>query len=224
MLLVHGWGSRGARLYSFVRPLVDAGFSVVAFDAPGHGASAGRLSSLPQFIAALQAAADATGPLAGLVAHSMGGAASTIAMARGLSVRRAVFLAPSANPGTYTARFAAALGIAEPVRLRMQSSLEKRFGFRWEDFDVPQAARSLRAPALIFHDRDDTEVHVSDGEEIAAAWPGALLVTTQGLGHRRIVHDAAVVERSVEFLAHGSEQLIWPPTGRPARLDFATTP
>jgi len=39
VLLVHGWGSRGARLGSFVAPLVAAGHSVIAFDAPGHGAA-----------------------------------------------------------------------------------------------------------------------------------------------------------------------------------------
>src|SRR6185295_4257728 len=54
VLLVHGWGSRGSRLGSFVTPLTAAGYSVVAFDAPGHGASAGRLSSLPQFISAIE--------------------------------------------------------------------------------------------------------------------------------------------------------------------------
>src|SRR5262245_26690483 len=33
ILLVHGWGSRGARLCSFVEPIVSAGYSAVAFDA-----------------------------------------------------------------------------------------------------------------------------------------------------------------------------------------------
>ena len=57
------WGSRGARLGSFVAPLTGAGFSVLGFDAPGHGASAGRLSSLPQFIAAIREIGDRLGPL-----------------------------------------------------------------------------------------------------------------------------------------------------------------
>src|SRR5262252_7947571 len=48
VLLAHGWGSRGARLRSFVDPLVASGRSVVTFDAPGHGDSSGRTSSLPQ--------------------------------------------------------------------------------------------------------------------------------------------------------------------------------
>src|SRR5262245_2710062 len=44
MVLVHGWGSRGARLGSFVEPLVSSGYSVVTFDSPAHGDSSGRLS------------------------------------------------------------------------------------------------------------------------------------------------------------------------------------
>src|SRR3954471_12912224 len=39
VLLVHGWEGRGSQLGSFVEPLVAAGLSVVAFDAPGHGDS-----------------------------------------------------------------------------------------------------------------------------------------------------------------------------------------
>src|SRR3712207_6641379 len=41
--LVHGWGSRAARLAVHVEPLLGAGFSVVAFDAPAHGESEGRV-------------------------------------------------------------------------------------------------------------------------------------------------------------------------------------
>jgi alpha-beta hydrolase superfamily lysophospholipase len=73
VLLVHGWGSRGARLTTFLAPLLDAGFSVVTFDAPGHGASAGRLSSAPQFVRTIEAVAADYGPFQAAIAHSMGG-------------------------------------------------------------------------------------------------------------------------------------------------------
>jgi pimeloyl-ACP methyl ester carboxylesterase len=59
----------------------------------------------------------------------------------------------------------------------------------------------MTAPLLVFHDRDDRDVAWTDGEAIAAAWPGAELVSTAGLGHRRIVHDPGVVARAVAFLA-----------------------
>ena len=37
VLLVHGWEGRGSQLAAMVPLLVEAGFSVVTFDAPGHG-------------------------------------------------------------------------------------------------------------------------------------------------------------------------------------------
>jgi pimeloyl-ACP methyl ester carboxylesterase len=199
-LLVHGWGSRGSRLASFITPLTDSGFSVVAFDAPGHGASAGRLSSLPQFISAIREVARAVGGVEAIVAHSMGGAAATLAMARGLSTRRAVFLAPAADPAGYSERFAEMVGLSPAVLTRMKRSIERRFGSPWEDFDVLSAARTMTAPLLVFHDRDDPDVAWTDGAAITAAWPGAELVSTAGLGHRRIVQDPAVVSRAVAFL------------------------
>jgi len=200
VLLVHGWGSRGARLEDFVAPLTRAGFSVLAFDAPGHGASAGRLSSLPQFIAAIRAIGDRLGPLHAVVAHSMGGAATTLAMARGLDVKRAVFLAPAADPAGYSEQFASVLGLSDNVVSRMKRGLERRFGLLWKDFDVLAAAKTLTAPLLVVHDSDDRDVPLADGASIAAAWPGAQFVTTTGLGHRRIVHDPDVILRAVAFL------------------------
>jgi pimeloyl-ACP methyl ester carboxylesterase len=199
-LLVHGWGSRGARLHSFVPPLVASGCSVVSFDAPGHGESGGRLSSLPQFLFAIRELGARFGPIDAVVAHSMGGAATTLAMARGLAVRRAVFLAPAADPAGYSERFAATIGLSPAVLERMKASLERRFGIPWGEFDVLAAAAKLTAPLLIFHDRDDRDVPVGDGQAIARAWPGARLVTTAGLGHRRIVHDPSVVAQAVAFL------------------------
>src|SRR2546428_753429 len=49
VLLVRGWGSRGARFVDLGGALLASGFRVVTFDAPGHGASSGRLSSGPEF-------------------------------------------------------------------------------------------------------------------------------------------------------------------------------
>jgi pimeloyl-ACP methyl ester carboxylesterase len=201
VLLVHGWGSRGSRLASFIAPLTGAGFSVVAFDAPGHGASAGRLSSLPQFISAILAVGRELGGVEAVVAHSMGGAATTLAMARGLTAGRLVFLAPAADPAGYSERFASVLGLSPDVLSRMKLGLERRFGMAWKDFDVLASARTMTTPLLVFHDREDRDVAWSDGAAITAAWPGSELVSTVGLGHRRIVEDPTVVTRAVAFLA-----------------------
>jgi pimeloyl-ACP methyl ester carboxylesterase len=200
VLLVHGWGSRGARLHSFVEPLVATGHAVVAFDAPAHGASSGAVSSLPQFAQAITAVAQAAGGIEAVVAHSMGCPSTAFAISHGLTIKRAVFVAPAANPGAFTERFGEILAIPPHVLSAMKRRFEKQFDLRWEELDLPLLAPAMRIPLLILHDRDDAEVPWSEGAAIAGAWPGSELVTTEGLGHTRIVHDPDVVARAAAFV------------------------
>lgn len=210
VLLVHGWGSRGARLHSFVEPLVEGGRRVVTFDAPAHGASGGRRSSLPEFASAIARVADAAGGVEAVIAHSIGGLATAFAIERGLGIRRAVFVAPPANPDAFTDRFAGLLAIPPHVIAAMKRRFENRFDMAWADLDVPRRAQEIRVPLLVIHDRDDAEIPWEDGATIAEAWPGARLVTTEGLGHTRIVHDPEVVAQAVAFITadagHASSQ------------------
>lgn len=201
VLLVHGWGSRGARFVDLGNALLTEGYRVVTFDAPGHGVSAGRLSSGPEFARAAHAVVNAVGPVGDIVGHSLGGFAAALAMGRGLAVRRAVFLAPSANANSYSAQFAALLGVDGPVMASMRGRLERRLGFSWKDLNIPVLAPDMRVPLLVIHDRDDREVGWGDGAAIAQSWPRAELVTTTGLGHHRIVSDPAVIRQVVTFLS-----------------------
>jgi pimeloyl-ACP methyl ester carboxylesterase len=201
--LMHGWGSRGGRLAAFVAPLVAAGFRVVTHDAPGHGASDPGTSSMPEFARALRALVGRVEPPHGVIAHSMGASATALAMAQGLPVSRAVFLAPAANPAAYVDPFAAALGLTAATRRRLQERSEQRLAFRWADLDVPTLARRLAAPLLVIHDREDRVVPWADGAAITAAWSGAELVTTTGLGHREVVRAPAVMARTLAFITGG---------------------
>ena len=202
--LVHGWGSRGARLAAFVPALLAAGYQVVTHDAPGHGASDGRLSSMPQFARALIAVVDAVGPAAGVITHSMGGSATTLAMHWGLRVPRAAFIAPAADPPAWVGQFALTLGLRDDTVARMKARSERRLGLVWEALHVPTMARRMDVPLLIVHDRDDDVVPLSDGEAIAQAWPGAQLVRTNGLGHKLIVRSPDVVTQAVEFITRAT--------------------
>ena len=75
--LVHGWGGWRGQLGAFVQPLVDAGYCVVACDAPSHGESdpgvlgAGSGTAI-EAIEALDVVGREFGDAAGVVAHSMG--------------------------------------------------------------------------------------------------------------------------------------------------------
>lgn len=198
--LVHGWAGVGGQLAAFGPPLLARGFRVVTFDAPGHGASAGRRSSILHFADALQEVVAKEGKAHALIAHSLGAAAAVRALTQGLEVERAVFVGPTGGPRDWAERFRRHLGVPAPVMATMRARSEVWLGASWDDFDIPVLARSQAAPLLVFHDRDDAEVPWSDGAAIAGAWPGARLVTTTGLGHRRILRDEEVVRRAVSFV------------------------
>jgi pimeloyl-ACP methyl ester carboxylesterase len=200
VLFAHGWSSFGTRFLPWVEPLRRAGYAVVAFDQPGHGRSGGRLATLPDFTHHLVAVARHYGPAAALVGHSLGGAASTLALARGLDAQRVVLIAPAADPIDATRRFARIVGIAEDLRRRLCRVLEDETAISVDSQQAHLAAPHIARPALIVHDLDDAEVPWAEGERYARFWPDSRLMTTTGLGHNRIAHDPSVIDATLAFL------------------------
>ncbi len=202
ILLAHGWGGRGAQMRAFVPPLVGAGYRAVVFDGPAHGVSAGRSTNLADFADAIAAVAGAT-RAQGVVAHSLGGASTLLALSRGLSLSRAVLLGAPSNAERIWHGFSRALGLHDGVASEARRRLERRVGASFGELNVASFAARITAPVLVVHDQDDDEVPWDAGEENARLLPAGRLVTTHGLGHRRILRDPAVVERAVRFLEEG---------------------
>jgi pimeloyl-ACP methyl ester carboxylesterase len=106
-----------------------------------------------------------------------------------------------ADPLPYTRTFAGRLGFGERTRTRLVPRIERRVGLPLSAFAVPAMAGTMATPPLLLvHDRQDGETGWSDSEAIARAWPGARLVSTTGLGHRRILRDPAVVGEVTGFV------------------------
>lgn len=201
VILLHGWEGRGSQLARFAAPLARRGFRVVAFDAPGHGSSSGRQSSLPHFAWSLRGVADAEGAPHAIIGHSLGCAAATLAMRDGLAISKAVFVAPPLNPADYTRQFGAIFGLPDEVIHGLRNRVEERFLRKWDDFSLASMAPGMSAGLLVAHDRDDTETPWAGGARLVDLWPGARLLTTEGLGHRRILREPSIIEEAAGFIA-----------------------
>ena len=57
----------------------------------------------------------------------------------------------------------------------------------------------MTAPALIVHSIDDEQCPMGNAERMAQLWRGSELLLVDGLGHRFVAQDAAVLQRVVEF-------------------------
>ncbi len=199
VLLVHGWGGRGGQLAPLVPPLLAAGCAVIAFDAPAHGASTGRLASGIAFAEAIAAVAAQVKARAAL-GHSMGAAGLGWAIASGLELDAAVMLSPPRSVARFFRQFCDALALPRAVEDALRARLRRRYGVSPEDFDLCRRAGASRTPLLVVHDREDREVPWTDGAAVARAWPGATLSSTSGLGHRAIVRDATVGAAIASFV------------------------
>jgi len=205
VLLVHGWSGRGLQLGCFAEPLVRAGYRVVAYDGPGHGSSPGRSSSLLDLADGVVAAAAAAGPLAGLVAHSLGAPAALLAASRhSVAADALAFIAPPARTSVMTDWFSALSGFTPAVVERMRHRLERRLGFRWIDLEPLRLVEQIRAPLLVIHDRQDNEIPHTDGTELARRHPRGQIHSTDGLGHRRVLRDRAVIDRVTRFFVRNT--------------------
>jgi pimeloyl-ACP methyl ester carboxylesterase len=200
VLFLHGWGGRGSQLLPLSEPLSRAGVSFATFDAPAHGVSPGRTASVPGFADALVAVAARLGNVRAVVAHSMGGAATALAVRRGLALDAAVFIGTPRNPGRYFGDFAAALALRPALASAVKARLEARLGLPMDDFDIQHFIPETSLPLLVVHDTGDKEVALENGQAIARSWPEARLMTTSGLGHRRVLRDPGVAEAVHDFL------------------------
>ncbi len=203
VLLVHGWGGHAGQMKTMAAALRAAGMRTVIMEMPAHGRSAGLQSNLPQFARAIDYVAARLGeggrPVHTLIAHSLGATAAAFATARNLPIERLVLLAPAASPPAYTRMFAQVFGLSERTRAAMQRRIEAREGVLMQHFEPSMLGARVRVLMMVVHDRKDTINPFGDGEAYVGAIAGATMLETDGLGHRAILKDAAVVAAVASF-------------------------
>ena len=206
VILAHGWGGHAAQMRAFVYPLLSAGYQVIAYDQPAHGVSEGKLTGLPDFADLLTDLSWHHGGARAFIGHSLGAAAGALALAtQRVRFEKVVLVSPPADLVGYSRRFARWHWMPEAIRHAMQSAIEERYGVLWDNLEVARLAPRLREPVLVIHDRDDRHVPWTQGAHIARLWPGARLMSTDGLGHGRILADEEVTRAAVEFISGRSQ-------------------
>jgi pimeloyl-ACP methyl ester carboxylesterase len=204
VLLVHGWGGHRAQLGGFVKPLLELGFRVAAFDAPAHGDNEGTHTNGFEIAAALQRVVEELGAPNAIIAHSLGTMAVNIALQQGLQVQRIVFSGALRRLSDAFEPFLKMHGLGDDVRAQVEATMVERFGADvWEITSMDLQLPRFEIPALLFHDKEDATTPYVSSVAIARAWPSASLVTTRGLGHRLILRDPEVIRQAVEFIRDG---------------------
>lgn len=202
-LFIHGWESNAGRWRSFIPQLVDAGFQVVAFDAPGHGASSGKKLHLVIFMAAIKAVYQHFGAFEAIVAHSMGAGAASIALATSDLPRpdKLVLLGSFSQVSEVYLGYEKMLGLAPKLRKGFNQTIKKLSGHETAYFSVADKIAALHdIKGLIIHDKQDQTIHVQEARNIAKNWPSAKYIETDGAGHS--LQDETIFKEVISFIIH----------------------
>lgn len=196
VLLVHGWEGSHAQMDAFVAPLLARGARVVSVDLPAHGESGGVTASPLDCGAVVAELGARIGPLAGAIGHSGGCPSIALAMRAGLRAQRVALIATPERWERYVRWYAQEEGVDAD---HLIDTLRAR-GVDVASLVLPETASAFDVPALIVHSTDDRTCKIEGARRVAAAWRGSEFLTVDGLGHMRILKDAAVVERVAQFI------------------------
>ena len=110
-----------------------------------------------------------------------------------------MLLAPRASPRDSTRMFGRVFGLTETTRSAMQRRIEAREGVLMRQLVSAAVGPWIRVPTLMVHDREDRINRFTGGQAYAHAVRGAQLLATEGLGHRRMLKDPAVLGKVALF-------------------------
>ena len=202
ILFVHGWNGRGVNLASFFKPMLNAGYSVITYDAPAHGESGGHVTNYFELSDTVRSllnpshagCAEASGlNIQGIIAHSIGASAVISCISKEKSSVDAVLISPALKLKELTFNLFNQHGVPEIVYQNMINEMEEYYGYDLQKDNPYILAKAISSKLLIVHDKDDRTISYSDSKTLSEKTNHVCLHTTDGLGHKRILKDKAVV-------------------------------
>jgi len=147
---------------------------------------------------------DQHGPFYGVIAHSFGAAATTIALAREpqLMPEKLVLLSPMRDLQQHFDIFANIARLSEKCKAHVSELAERQIGLPFGMVSTINAVRTFAVPGLVIHDRHDALIPYEVGETIASSWHGARIISTDDLGHRSALGDEATIRQMLTFLTN----------------------
>lgn len=202
VMFVHGWSGRGSQFGYYAEALVQKGFRVVLFDGPAHfPEDSAKQTNIDEFSNAIIECQKEFGPLAAIVGHSFGGAATALAIQKGMQTEKAILMATPANLERVFESFIRRLHVGGSAKKNFVDRVVKIAGRNEKEMSIVHMAPQMKTPVLVVHDPKDNEVNFKSAQEIEQLWPGAKVLAPDRVGHYRILKDPGVIGKVVEYIS-----------------------
>ncbi|MFC3152254.1 alpha/beta hydrolase [Litoribrevibacter euphylliae] len=203
ILTVHGWGGHSGQFRQLTQALVNAGYRVMAFDAPGHGRAEGKTTNAEEISEIIQQIAQQE-TLTGIISHSIGGLSSHNALNAGAEAGFHVVLNTPMCLSHIVHTFKHQLSLPSEVIDQHKALMEQKFGDNfWGDYDLRN--QSYHMPQFYSYDDKDHQVSLEVGKTLKSQIPTAEHRFTQALGHNKAVRDPEVIDAVKAFIERNAE-------------------
>jgi pimeloyl-ACP methyl ester carboxylesterase len=203
VLIIHGFESSIVNFDHYIPPLVNEGYEVLAFDAPGHGLSGGKTITAPLFAKMIEIIHANYGPVKSFIAHSFGGLALSLALEniQHDETTRAAIIAPATETKTAIDQFFDFVQLNGEVRKEFDKLIIELGGHPAEWYSIHRAIKNIKAKILWLHDEDDLQTPLRDALKVKNEnRSNVKFIITKGLGHSRIYRDPEIVREIIDFL------------------------
>lgn len=204
VLLIHGWCGRSTQLYRIADKLLEHGYMTISYDAPAHGNSKGKKSSMPEFVAAIHFINEKFGPFDAAIGHSLGGMSLYTAVVQGFKINSIVSIGAGDSISDIMENFIYDLGLSPIIAKKLKQHYDKKYFEDVDNYSSSKQAKFIDTPALVVHDSFDSDVPVSCAYQIRQSLKNGKILITNGLGHTKILRDQKTINRIVSFINYHS--------------------
>jgi hypothetical protein len=202
ILFVHGWNGRGVNFAYFFKPFIDAGYSVITYDAPAHGKSEGHVTNYFELSDTVRSFLDPSHGfnIQSIIAYSIGASATINCISKEKPLLDVVLIAPALKLKEILFNSFNHHGVPKIVYRNLVAEMERYYGYDVYRDNPDVLAKTISTKMLIVHDIDDRTIPYMDTKILSDNSNNVFLHTTKGLGHKRILRDNAVIDVITKYI------------------------
>lgn len=202
LLFVHGWNGRGAQFQHFFQPALDAGYSIVFFDAPAHGDSEGSKTNYLEVTESLNAIFkhEIGEDIVGVVAHPLGASSVINHLTRHHNPIKIVLIAPALRLLELLFASFHIHGVPDKTSFKLIKEVEEEFQIPLETQNPIDLINQLSNNILIIHDKKDKTTPIGPSIQVDKALDNIELMKTEGFGHSLLLKQKSVIEKTLLFM------------------------
>ena len=186
---------------SIASAFVEKGYKVITFDGFAHGDSPGKQTTIPEFVEIIKDIYNRFGLFEVIIGHSLGGIAAGKAIIEGVESNKLVTIASPTTINYILEAFCMIINASQATLDYINIFSERYTRSNGSDFSLVNIAQKLNIPGLIVHDKNDREADYNQALFLEEMWPDRKLISTNGLGHSRILRDEKIIKKIVEFVS-----------------------